>query len=139
VAPVWPTVNAALNAAAAICLTAGLVAIRHRRIPVHRACMLAALACSVAFLVSYLAYHASLAGVVTRFPGTGAARTAYLVLLGSHTLLALPVAILAPVTATLGLRGRIDRHRRLARVTAPSWLYVSVTGVAVYVWLYWLA
>lgn len=137
-APAWPTVNAGLNAAAAACLVAGFVAVKRQRIGAHKACMLSALACSAAFLVSYLAYHFTSAGV-TPFPRTGAAKAAYLVLLGSHTLLALPVAICAPLTAILGLRGRIDRHRRLAKVTLPLWLYVSVTGVAVYVWLYWVA
>ena len=137
--PLWPGINAALNGLAAVGIVAGLIAVKRGNIRVHKACMGAALAVSVVFLCSYIAYHVSHRGLVTQYPDAVAGRSAYLVLLVSHTLLALPVAILAPLTAWLGWRGRIDRHRRLAKVTAPLWLYVSVTGVAVYVWLYLIA
>ena len=137
VPPAWPTVNAALNAAAAVCLVAGLVAVKRGNVPRHRACMLAALTCSGVFLASYLTYHA-VAGSV-RYPADVAGRTGYLILLVSHTVLAVPVAVLAPLTGWLGLTDRIGTHRRLAKVTLPLWLYVSVTGVAVWAWLYLVA
>lgn len=137
--PLWPGINAALNGLAAAGIVAGLVAVKRGAIGVHKACMGAALAVSVAFLVSYVSYHVSHRGLLTRYPDDVAGRGAYLALLISHTVLAVPVAILAPLTAWLGWRDRIAAHRRLAKVTAPVWLYVSVTGVAVYVWLYWIA
>jgi putative membrane protein len=129
-----PAVNATLNATAAVLLVTGFVLIRNRRRRAHRNVMLAALACSTLFLTSYLIYHWHVGSV--RFPGAGGARAFYLALLASHTLLAATVPVLAGITVTRGLRGRIDRHRRIARWTLPIWLYVSVTGVVVYWMLY---
>ena len=129
-----PTLNAALNALAALLLATGWLLIRRRRIEAHRRVMWSALACSAAFLVSYLVYHAQVGSV--RFQGTGAVRTVYFALLVSHTLLAAAVPVLALVTLSRALRRRFDRHRAIARWTLPIWLYVSVTGVAVYWMLY---
>jgi uncharacterized membrane protein YozB (DUF420 family) len=98
--------------------------------------MLAAFAVSVLFLVSYLTYHAQVGSV--RFPGTGALRGLYLTILASHSVLAAVVPPLAVLTLVRALRGQVDRHRRLARWTLPIWLYVSVTGVVVYLMLYHL-
>jgi putative membrane protein len=131
-----PAINASLNGLAAALLLAGFAFIRARRVAAHRACMLSALAVSALFLSSYLYYHAH-AGA-TRFPGTGALRALYLGILITHTILAAATPPLAIATAYLALRGRIERHRRLARFTLPIWLYVSVTGVIVYGMLYHL-
>ena len=136
-ASVLPGVNAALNALSAALAVAGFVAIRHARRDVHRKLMLAAVASSVLFLAGYLTRMA-LTGV-HRFPGQGLLRTTYLAVLGSHTLLAMLAAPLVVITLTLALRQRFPTHRRLARVTLPIWLYVSVTGVVVYVLLYRVA
>ena len=134
---VLPGVNATLNALSAVLVVAGFVAIRRGRRDVHRAFMLSAVACSVLFLAGYLTRMA-LTGV-HRFPGQGLLRTTYLAVLGSHTLLAVVAAPLVIVTLTLALRQRFGTHRRLARTTLPIWLYVSVTGVIVYVLLYRVA
>ncbi len=131
-----PALNAGLNATAAIFLAAGYLAIRHRRIPIHRFCMLAAFTCSVAFLTSYLYYHSQVGSV--RFQGTGAVRTVYFAVLLSHTVLAALVPLLAVATLYRALRGQFERHRALARWTLPIWLYVSVTGVVIYWMLYHL-
>jgi putative membrane protein len=132
-----PSVDAALNATSAALLVAGFAAIRARRRDVHRALMLAALASSALFLAAYLT-RVALTGT-HRFPGTGGLRAAYLAVLASHTVLAALALPLVLRTAFLALRGRFPSHRRIARLTLPVWLYVSVTGVAVYVMLYWLA
>ncbi len=129
-----PAVNATLNATAAAWLVAGLVMVRRRRIRAHRACMLAAFATSTLFLVSYLVYHAQVGS--TPFTGQGAVRLAYFAILISHTVLAALGPPLALITLVRGLRGRIPAHRAIARWTLPIWLYVSVTGVAVYWMLY---
>ena len=129
-----PTLDAGLNAASAVLLLLGWRAIRHRRVRLHRACMLAAFAASIAFLVVYVVHHAR-AGV-TRFAGPGWARPIYLAILGTHTPLAALVPVLASITLLLALRGRFQRHARLARWTLPVWLYVSVTGVLVWFMLY---
>jgi protein SCO1/2/putative membrane protein len=137
-----PAVNAVLNASCAVLLLLGLCAIRRRRVTLHQACMLLALAVSAVFLASYLYYHFGvLRGRPTyfaeRWPQAPEwVRYLYYAVLGTHTLLALPVAVLAPLTAALGLTGRLGRHVWLARWTLPVWLYVSVTGVAVYWLLY---
>src|SRR5262249_36810321 len=115
---------------------AGYVAIRRRRVHVHRACMAAAFATSVVFLASYLTYH--LQAGTTRFPGQGWVRPFYFSLLGTHTVLAASIPPLAGVTLVLALRGRFARHARLARWTLPAWFYVSVTGVVIYLMLYHL-
>lgn len=134
---IYPTINAALNGVAGVLLVAGYVAIRRRRETLHRAIMLSALCVSIVFLAFYLYYHlVILQGQSVRFQGEGWSRPAYLAILISHTALAPIVAILALVTTYLGLRDRRDRHRKLARWTWPLWLYVSLTGVIVYLMLY---
>jgi uncharacterized membrane protein YozB (DUF420 family) len=133
---VLPAVSSALNVATTVLLLVGWARIRRKDIDGHRRAMLSALATSVAFLVTYVVHHA-LHG--THGSGaTGGARTFYLAILGTHTVLAVAVAVAAPRVAWLGLKGRLDAHRRLARLTLPVWLYVSVTGVAVYVMAYHL-
>jgi len=129
-----PTVNAGLNATSLILLLLGYAAIRGRRVRLHRACMLAALGSSTLFLVSYLVYHAQVGSV--RFPGTGAPRTIYLAILLTHTILAAAVPVLAVITVRRAWRGDVVRHRAIARWTLPIWLYVSATGIVVYVMLY---
>ena len=129
-----PTLNAALNASSAALLIAGYSAIRRGKREVHRKFMLAAFACSVLFLISYLVYHFQVGSV--RFQRTGAIRTVYLTILFTHTVLAAAVPFLAVITLRRALAARFDKHRRIARWTLPIWLYVSVTGVVVYWMLY---
>jgi uncharacterized membrane protein YozB (DUF420 family) len=129
-----PAVNASLNALAAVLLVVGWVLIRNQRRTAHRNVMIAALTCSVLFLVSYLYYHAQVGSV--RFQGTGPARTFYFTILLTHTILAAAVPILAVLTVWRAYRQRWDPHVRIARWTLPIWLYVSVTGVIVYWMLY---
>jgi putative membrane protein len=136
-AGVLPTVNAALNGASAALLVLGWRAIRSGRRERHRRLMIAACASSTLFLVGYLT-RVALTGTHP-FPGGGALRAAYLVLLGSHTLLAAAALPLVLRTLQLSLGERFGEHRRVARVTFPVWVYVSLTGVAVYVTLYWVA
>jgi uncharacterized membrane protein YozB (DUF420 family) len=131
---IFPALNATLNGFSAVLLTTGRFLIRSKKVALHRACMIAALATSTLFLASYLYYHAHVGSV--RFPGHGWPRLAYFVLLISHTVLAVAVVPLALLSLTAGLRGRFGRHRRIARWAFPIWLYVSVTGVLVYVVLY---
>jgi len=133
---VLPAVSSALNVATTVLLLVGWTRIRRRDVDGHRRAMLSALATSAVFLVTYVVHHA-LHGAHGS-GATGAARTFYLAILGTHTVLAVAVAVLAPRVAWLGLKGRLDAHRRLAKVTLPVWLYVSVTGVAVYVMAYHL-
>jgi uncharacterized membrane protein YozB (DUF420 family) len=129
-----PALNAALNAASAVLLATGFVLIRAGRREAHKRAMVAALVCSTLFLSSYLIYHAQVGSV--RFRGQGVLRLVYLAILISHTILAVTVVPLALVTLTQALRGRFDRHRRIARIALPIWGYVSVTGVVVYWMLY---
>lgn len=131
-----PALNATLNAVSALLILTGLVLIKKGRREAHRDAMLGAVTSSTLFLASYLYYHFH-AGT-TRFQGTGIARTVYFTILGTHTVLAAAVPFLVAISVTLALRGRFDRHRAWARWTAPIWLYVSVTGIAVYVMLYHL-
>jgi len=131
-----PTVNAVLNGTAALLLMTGVWMIRNRRIRQHRTVMLTAFGVSVAFLISYLVYHAQVGSVAFRHFGT--IRTVYLSILLTHTVLAATVPILAVITLNRGLASRFDRHRAIARWTFPIWLYVSVTGVVVYLMLYHL-
>jgi uncharacterized membrane protein YozB (DUF420 family) len=100
--------------------------------------MVSAVVCSSLFLISYLTYHIGYGAGVTRFAGTGWVRTLYLVILVSHTILAVTVVPFVVVTLTRALRGQFLRHRSIARITFPMWLYVSVTGVIVYFMLYHL-
>ena len=129
-----PAVNAALNATSGIFLFTGYVLIKKRRINAHRNAMLAAFASSTLFLTSYLVYHYHAGS--RPFPGTGAIRLVYFAILISHVLLAITILPLAISTLTKGLRGQYTRHKRVARWTFPLWMYVSVTGVVVYVMLY---
>jgi putative membrane protein len=131
-----PTLNAILNATSAVLLACGYAMIRRRRISAHRACMLAAFACSTVFLVSYVLYHLRV-GVV-HFTGQGWIRPVYFTLLGTHTVLAIAIVPLALITLSRALSARYDRHRRIARWTLPLWFYVSVTGVIIYFLLYHL-
>jgi uncharacterized membrane protein YozB (DUF420 family) len=131
----WPSLNALLNAASACLLALGWWMIRHGRRQAHRGAMLGAFASSSLFLASYLAYHSRVGSV--RFTEQGTVRVVYFALLLSHTALAALVVPLVLVTLRRGLRGRYDLHRPLARITAPLWLWVSVSGVAVYWMLYW--
>jgi putative membrane protein len=136
-AHVLPPLNATLNATSAVLVFLGWRAIRGGDRARHRALMLAALGSSVLFLAGYLT-RVALTGTHA-FPGGGALRAAYLAVLASHTLLAAVAAPMILRTLFLALRDRLPAHRRIARVTLPVWLYVSVTGVAVYVMLYHLA
>ncbi len=131
-----PALNAALNATCAALLVAGWMAIKRRRIAVHRACMLAACVASALFLVSYVVYHA-LAGS-RPFTGQGWIRAVYFPLLISHVVLAAVMVPFVLTTVYRALAGQYARHVPLARRTLPVWLYVSVTGVLVYVLLYHL-
>lgn len=132
--PAWPAVNAVLNFTSAICLLNGYLSIKKGKREVHKRWMLAAFSCSVVFLLSYLAYHFQVGSVP--FQKEGAIRLLYFAILLSHTLLAVVTAPLAVATLSRGLQGRFDLHRRLARVTFPIWIYVSLTGVVVYLMLY---
>jgi putative membrane protein len=132
--PALPAVNAALNAASAALILLGWGFVRRRRLAAHRLSMLGATGASCLFVLGYLAYH--LQHGSTRFTGEGAARVLYLLVLGSHTLLASALVVLVPLTLGFAFAGRFDRHARLARWTLPVGLYVSVTGVAIYLMLY---
>ena len=129
-----PTVNALLNATSAVLLIAGYVFIRRRRVAAHRACMLGAFAVSVLFLICYVVYHAHAGS--RPFTGQGWIRPVYFVLLVSHIVLAAAIVPLALTTIYRGLSAQLDRHKRLACRTLPIWLYVSITGVIVYLLLY---
>jgi len=132
-----PTVNAVLNSIAAILLVIGFILIRQGRWKAHRTVMLAAFGTSVLFLASYLTYHYLRGGLSTPFGGEGALLVGtYRFILFSHIILAAIVPVLAIMTLSRGLRNRIPAHRRIARWTLPIWLYVSVTGVLVYLMLY---
>jgi putative membrane protein len=136
-AEVLPPVNASLNATSAVLLVLAWRAILAGNRDRHRALVLSALGVSALFLVGYLT-RVALTGT-HRFPGSGALRTAYLLLLGSHTLLAAAIVPLVAVALWNAWKGRFETHRRVARFAMPAWLYVSVTGVLVYVMLYWVA
>lgn len=129
-----PAVNATFNALSTLLLAVGYVFIRQRQIQRHRACMLAALATSGLFLTSYVIYHANVGSVP--FTKTGAIRTVYFAILITHVILAAAIVPLVILTVSRALSRRFDKHRRIARVTFPLWMYVSVTGVAIYVMLY---
>ena len=129
-----PAVNATLNALAAIFLTTGYVLIRRGRRELHKRCMLAALTTSALFLVSYVIYHANTGS--RPFPGQGVVRVVYFAILITHVTLAVAILPLALTTAARGLTAQYERHVRIARWTLPLWLYVSVTGVVIYLMLY---
>jgi uncharacterized membrane protein YozB (DUF420 family) len=133
-----PSVNATLNALSAVLLVWGYLLIRRKQIERHRRVMKTAFATSCLFLVCYLVYHAQVGSVPFHHEGT-TLRTIYFSILIPHTVLAFTVPFLAIVTLRRGLAARYDKHRQIARWTLPIWLFVSVTGVAVYVMLYHLA
>ena len=128
--------NAALNATAFVLICCGLAAIKRGHERVHKIWMLSAVGVSTLFLVSYLIYHYNVGSV--EFEGEGVVRWVYLAILFSHVVLAVVQVPLIIMTVIRGLRDQREKHRRLARITAPIWLYVSLTGVVVYVMLYWL-
>lgn len=125
-----PAVNASLNTLSATFIGSGWLAIRRGRRVAHRNLMIAAFVTSALFLVGYLAYHYVHGD--TRYPAEAAGRTLYLAVLGSHVLLSVAVVPLVLTTFYFALRGQFDRHRRLVKWTLPVWLYVSVTGVAIF-------
>lgn len=129
-----PALNAALNGVAAILLVTGYAFIRRGHIARHRACMVSALLVSSVFLVSYVVYHLEVGSI--RFTHSGWPRAVYFAVLATHVPLAALIVPLAVVTLWRALRGQFDRHVRVARWTLPIWLYVSVTGVMVYLMLY---
>ncbi|OFV92427.1 MAG: hypothetical protein A3G76_08750 [Acidobacteria bacterium RIFCSPLOWO2_12_FULL_65_11] len=129
-----PAVNASLNALSGILLVIGYTMIRGRRIAAHRRCMIAAFVTSSLFLVCYVIYHAQVGSV--RFTREGLVRPVYYTILITHVTLAAAVPPLAMLTLSRGLKARYPQHVRIARWTLPIWLYVSVTGVLVYVLLY---
>ena len=131
-----PALNAVLNSLSAVLLTIGYLMIRRGRVGAHRACMVAAFSTSTLFLASYLVYHYYHGS--TRFTGEGWVRALYFLILGTHTVLAVVIVPLILVTLTRAARARFASHARLARWTLPLWLYVSVTGVVVYLMLYQL-
>ena len=129
-----PALNAVLNSASAILVLAGVYFIKQRNVTAHKTCMLAALGVSALFLTSYLIYHYQVGSV--RFEREGPIRVIYLGILLTHTVLAAAVVPLVLRTVYLALKNRLDSHRRIARWTFPIWIYVSVTGVVVYLMLY---
>ena len=129
-----PSVNASLNATSALLLVFGYFLIRQRAITGHTICMLLACGTSTLFLISYLYYHYHHGR--TTFPGQGLVRSFYFLILVSHTVLAVVIVPLVIMTLFHAFRSRFERHKAIARVTLPIWLYVSVTGVVVYWMLY---
>jgi putative membrane protein len=129
-----PHLNACLNGTSALLLFSGYTFIRSRNVIAHRACQIAALGISLLFLASYLTYHYHHGA--TRFQGTGLARPIYFTVLTSHTILAMVIVPLVILTFYRAFRGEFSKHRRIARITLPLWLYVSITGVIVYLMLY---
>ena len=131
-----PALNATLNATSAVLVVTGYRLIRSGQRDAHRKVMLTAFATSIVFLISYLIYHAQVGSVP--FRGQGPVRALYFTILISHTILAASVPVLAILSLRRGLRGEFQRHKKIAKWTFPIWLYVSVTGVIVYLMLYWL-
>ena len=129
-----PHLNACLNATSAVLLLSGYSFIRARNVAAHRACQIAALIVSLLFLTSYLIYHYNHGS--TRFQGQGFVRPIYFTILTTHTILAVVIVPLIIITLYRALRQDFARHRRIARITLPLWLYVSITGVIVYLMLY---
>jgi uncharacterized membrane protein YozB (DUF420 family) len=134
--PVLPTINASLNALSAVLLLTGYVLMKQGKIQAHKKAMMAAFATSVVFLICYLIYHYT--AKITTFKHEGGLRTLYLTILGTHTVLAAAVPVMAIMSLRRGLAGRVPAHRAIAKWTFPIWLYVSVTGVVVYLMLYHL-
>ena len=136
----FPHVNASLNALSGIFLLLGFVFIKLGQVHKHRACMLSAFVTSSIFLICYIIHHSIRTYYFglgpTKFAGEGVARPLYFLILGTHTVLAIVVVPFIIVTLRYALKGKFDSHRRIARWTYPIWLYVSVTGVIVYLMLY---
>jgi len=137
---IFPHLNAALNATSGVFLISGFYFVQTSKIAKHRVCMLTASGISATFLISYISHHALRTYYFglgpTKFTGDGLARPIYLTILTSHTILAALVAPFVLRTLWLGLKLRADEHRKLARLVFPVWLYVSITGVVVYILLY---
>ena len=129
-----PALNATLNLTSGILLVIGYLLIRRGRVRQHRAMMLSAFTTSTLFLISYVIYHANVGS--RPFPGTGIARPIYFTILITHIILAIAIVPMVLITLSRGLKARFDRHVAIARWTLPLWLYVSVTGVVVYLMLY---
>jgi len=137
---IFPHLNASLNALSSIFLLSGFYFIMRTKVAAHRFCMLTALTVSAVFLISYVTYHSLRTYYFglgpTRFTGEGVVRPIYFTILTSHTVLAACITPFVLVTAYRAIKGRFDAHRRVARLVFPVWLYVSVTGVVVYLLLY---
>ena len=132
-----PSVNASLNGLAGCFLVAGYVLVKNGRIEAHKRCMFTATGVSVIFLISYVTHQAWRGGEHTAFRGTGVLRYLYYLMLITHVLLAMAVPVFAMRLIWLGVKGSIAKHKRLAKIAFPIWLYVSVTGVLIYFALYW--
>ncbi len=133
---IFPKINATLNGCSAVLLVIGRALIARGKMAAHRAVMITAFVTSSLFLASYLYYHWPHHGGIVYFRGTGWIRTVYLSILYSHIFLAIVIVPMVIITLTRGLRGQFDRHRAIARWTFPLWLYVSVSGVIVYLLLF---
>jgi len=133
---VLPAINATLNGTSGVLLLIAYVFIRRRNIRMHKRFMLAACTTSLIFLACYVLNHILRHGVVTRFPATGWVRPLYFTILISHTILAITIVPMAILSVRNGLKMRVAQHRRIAKWTFPLWMYVSVTGVLVYFFLY---
>jgi len=133
---VLPAINASLNALSGICLIIAFVLIKLKKIQAHKRFMIAACSASVLFLALYVTNHYLRHGIVTRFTATGPIRPIYFSILITHTILAVTIVPMVIITLRNGLRMRVFQHRRIARWTFPLWMYVSVTGVLVYFFLY---
>ena len=131
-----PLLNAVLNGISALLLSGGYLAIRRRSLTVHKGFMLSACVTSALFLISYLTYHYQVGS--RSFPGQGSIRIVYFAVLISHTILATVIVPLVVMTLYRAFRGQVPQHRRVARWTLPLWMYVSVTGVVIYIMLYQL-
>ena len=132
----FPPLNASLNALSGLLVLIAWIHIRRKNVVMHRRFMLSACATSVLFLICYVTYHTLQGGRMTRFAGSGFWKTFYLWMLGTHTVLAAIILPMVIISVWLGLKGRVAQHRRIARWTFPLWMYVSVTGVLVYFFLY---
>ncbi|ABF41223.1 protein of unknown function DUF420 [Candidatus Koribacter versatilis Ellin345] len=137
---IFPVINASLNGAAAVLIGTGVYFIKTNRREIHRKFMIAAVSCSALFLVCYLTYHGLLGAqsgsVRKHFAGPPLARDVYFTILTSHTILAVVIVPLVLITLSRGLKARYVQHRAIARWTYPLWMYVSVTGVVIYLMLY---